>query len=88
MTPAQDAQYTVALKATVKNDAARKARTAAADAAKGRAARPEPNFERLLNMREEFSELSANERKVAIPEWVRFTQMLTAEQRHWSGSTP
>lgn len=82
MTPAQDAQYTVALKATVKaNDAARKARTAAADAAKAELARPEPNFERLLNMREEFSELSANERKVAISEWVRFTQMLNAEQK-------
>ena len=51
------------------------------DAAKAELARPEPNFERLLNMREEFSELSANERKVAISEWVRFTQMLTAEQK-------
>ena len=49
--------------------------------AKAELARPEPNFERLLNMREEFSELSANERKVAISEWVRFTQMLTAEQK-------
>ena len=49
--------------------------------AKAELAKPEPNFERLLNMREEFSELSANERKVAISEWVRFTQMLTAEQK-------
>ncbi len=82
MTPAQDAQYTVALKATVKaNEAARKARTAAADAAKAELAKPEPNFERLLSMREEFGELSANERKAAISEWVRFTQMLNAEQK-------
>lgn len=82
MTPAQDAQYTVALKATVKaNDAARKARTAAAEAAKAELAKAEPNFERLLNMREEFAELSANERKAAVSEWVRFTQMLNAEQK-------
>ena len=82
MTPAQDAQYTVALTATVKaNDAARKARTAAAEAAKAELAKAEPNFERLLNMREEFAELSANERKAAVSEWVRFTQMLNAEQK-------
>lgn len=82
MTAAQDAQYTVALKATVKaNDAARKARTAAADAAKAELAKPEPDFERLLNMREEFGALGENERKTAIAEWVRFTRMLSTEQK-------
>ena len=63
MTPAQDAQYTVALTATVKANDARKARTVAAEAVKAELAKAEPNFERLLNMREEFAELSANERK-------------------------
>lgn len=81
MTPAQDAQYTVALKATVKaNDAARKARTAAAEAARTELAKAEPDFERLLNLPEEFSEFSTRERKAANAEWVRFTRMLSAEQ--------
>ena len=37
------------------NDGARKARTAAADAARRKRSQAGANFERLLNMREEFS---------------------------------
>ncbi|MCC7067000.1 MAG: hypothetical protein IT523_00955 [Burkholderiales bacterium] len=78
----QDAQYTAALKATVKaNDAARRGRTAAAEAAKAELSKAEPDFERLLNMRDEFAERSASERKTAIREWVKFTQLLSVEQK-------
>ena len=63
------------------NDAARRGRTAAAEAAKAELSKAEPDFERLLNMRDEFAERSASERKTAIREWVKFTQLLSVEQK-------
>lgn len=82
LNPTQDAQYTVASQATQKAFvAARKARTAAADIAKAELAKPDPDFARLLNLREETQAAFASERKTAISEWVKFTQLLTAEQK-------
>lgn len=82
LNPTQDAQYTVASQATQKAmQAARKARSAAADAAKAELAKPDPDFARLLNLREETQAAFASERKLAISEWVKFTQLLTAEQK-------
>ena len=82
LNPTQDAQYTVASQATQKAmQAARKARSAAADAAKAELAKPDPDFARLLNLREETQAAFASERKLAISEWVKFTQLLTTEQK-------
>lgn len=82
LNPAQDAQYTVASQATLKAFvAARKARTAAADAAKAELAKADPDFARLLNLREETQAAFAGERKAAISEWIKFTQLLSTEQK-------
>ena len=78
----QDAQYTVAMQSSIKaNEAARKARVAAAAAAKAELAKPDPDFARLLNLRDETQAVTASERKAAISEWVKFTQVLTTEQK-------
>ena len=78
----QDAQYTVAMQSTIKaNEATRKARTAAAATAKAELAKSDPDFARLLNLRDETQGATAVERKVAIAEWVKFTQILTTEQK-------
>lgn len=78
----QDAQYTVAMQSTIKaNEAARKARVAATAAAKAELAKADPDFARLLNLRDETQAATASERKAAISEWVKFTQVLTTEQK-------
>lgn len=78
----QDAQYTVAMQSTIKaNDSVRKARTAAAATAKAELAKADPDFARLLNLRDETQGATVAERKVAIAEWVKFTQILTTEQK-------
>lgn len=82
LNPAQDAQYTVASQATLKAFvAARKARTAAADAAKAELTKADPDFARLLNLGDETQAGYAAERKIAISEWIKFTQLLTTEQK-------
>ena len=78
----QDAQYVVAMQLSVKaNESTRKARVAAAATAKAELAKPDPDFARLLNLRDETQAATALERKAAIAEWVKFTQLLTAEQK-------
>ena len=78
----QDAQYTVAMQSSIKaNEAARKARVAAAAAAKAELAKPDPDFARLLNLRDETQAATASERKAAISVWVKFTEVLTTEQK-------
>ena len=78
----QDAQYTVAMQSTIKaNESNRKARVAAAATAKTELAKTEPDFARLLNLRDETQATTATERKAAIAEWVKFTQLLTTEQK-------
>ena len=82
LNPTQDAQYAVAMQATVKgNEAVRRARVAAAATAKAELSKVDPDFARLLNLRDETQAASAAERKAAIAEWVKFTQLLTAEQK-------
>ena len=82
LNPTQDAQYTVASQATLKAlTAARKARSAAAEVAKAELAKADPDFARLLNLREEAAAAISVERKLAISEWVKFTQLLTTEQK-------
>ena len=79
---AQDAQYAVAMQLTIKaNDSTRKARIAAAATAKTELAKTEPDFARLLNLRDETQAATAVERKAAIAEWVKFMQILTTEQK-------
>lgn len=79
---AQDAQYVLALQATLKgNEATRRARVAAAATAKAELAKADPDFSRLLNLREETQAASSAERKTAIAEWVKFTQTLSTEQK-------
>ena len=78
----QDAQYSVASLATLKAlEAARKARTASAATAKAELAKADPDFGRLLTLREETQAATATERKTAISEWVKFTQLLSTEQK-------
>jgi hypothetical protein len=78
----QDAQYVVAMQLSIKaNESARKARVAAAATAKAELAKADPDFARLLNLRDETQAASAVERKAAITEWVKFTQTLTTEQK-------
>jgi hypothetical protein len=82
LNPTQEAQYTVASQATLKAfTAARKARTAAADAAKAELTKTDPDFARLLNLGDETRAAYAAERKTAISEWIKFTQLLTTEQK-------
>jgi len=82
LNPAQDAQYTVASQATLKAlVAARKARTASAEAARAELTKPDPDFARLLNLGDETQAAFAAERKIAISEWIKFTQLLSAEQK-------
>ncbi len=82
LNPTQDAQYVVASQATQKAFvAARKARSAAAETARAELAKPDPDFVRLLNLREETEAAFASERKAAISEWIKFTQLLTTEQK-------
>jgi Spy/CpxP family protein refolding chaperone len=79
---AQDVQYVAAMQASIKaNESARKARVAAAATAKAELAKADPDFARLLNLRDETQAATATERKAAINEWVKFTQILTAEQK-------
>ena len=78
----QDAQYVIAMQLTIKaNESARKARVAAATTAKEELAKVDPDFARLLNLRDETQAATAVERKAAISEWVKFTQILTTEQK-------
>ena len=78
----QNAQYTAAMQSTIKaNEAMRKARTAAAATAKAELAKADPDFARLLNLRDETQGATAGESKAAIAEWIKFTQMLTTEQK-------
>ena len=73
-----------ALTATVMaNDAARKGTHRCGRGGKAELAKAEPNFERLLNMREEFpAELSANGRKAAVSGGVGLhPDVLNAEQK-------
>ena len=78
----QDAQYVVAMQLTIRaNESARKARVAAAATAKAELAKVDPDFARLLNVRDETQAATAVERKAAIAEWVKFTQILTTEQK-------
>ena len=78
----QDAQYVVAMQITIKaNESARKARVAAAATAKAELAKMDPDFARLLNLRDETQAATASERQAAIAEWVKFTQLLTTEQK-------
>lgn len=78
----QEAQYTVALRATqIAFEAARKARTAAAIAAKAELSKADPDFAKLLALRDETAIATAAERKLANAEWVKFTQLLSAEQK-------
>ena len=82
LNPTQDAQYSVASLATLKAlEAARKARTAAAATAKAELAKADPDFGRILTLREETQAATASERKTAISEWVKFTQLLSTEQK-------
>jgi len=82
LNPTQDAQYAVASQATIKAmEAARRARSAAAAAAKAELAKADPDFGKLLSLRDETLASTANERKIAISEWVKFTQLLTTEQK-------
>jgi hypothetical protein len=79
---AQDAQYVAAMRASIKaNEAVRKARVAAAAAAKTELTKVDPDFARILNLRDETQATTAVERKAAIAEWVKFTQILNAEQK-------
>lgn len=79
---AQDAQYAVASQATIKAmEAARRARSAAAAAARAELAKADPDFGKVLTLREETLASTANERKTAISEWVKFTQLLSTEQK-------
>lgn len=78
----QDAQYTVAMQSSIKvNESMRKARVAASMTAKVELAKADPDFARLLNLRDETQAATAAERKAAIAEWVKFTQILTTEQK-------
>ena len=78
----QDAQYVVAMQSTIKaNESARKARVTAAATAKAELAKLDPDFARLLNLRDETQAATASERQAAIAEWVKFTQLLTTEQK-------
>ncbi len=78
----QDAQYIVAMQSTIKaHESTRKARVAATATAKTELAKADPDFARLLNLRDETQAATANERKTAIAEWVKFTQLLTTEQK-------
>ena len=78
----QDAQYVVAMQLSIKaNESIRKARVAAAGVAKAELAKADPDFARLLNLRDETQAATAAERKAAIAEWVKFTQILTTEQK-------
>lgn len=78
----QDAQYAVASQATIKAmEAARRARSAAAAAAKAELAKADPDFGKVLNLREDAMAGTEAERKAAISEWVKFTQLLTTEQK-------
>jgi hypothetical protein len=79
---AQDAQYVLAMQSTIKaNEANRKARIAITATAKAELAKADPDFARLLNLHEEGQLATATERKTAIAEWVKFTQLLTTEQK-------
>ena len=78
----QDAQYSVASIATLKAlEAARKARSAAAATAKAELAKADPDFGRILTLRDETQAATATERKTAISEWVKFTHLLSTEQK-------
>jgi hypothetical protein len=78
----QDAQYVVAMQLTIKaNELTRKARVAAAATAKTELAKTDPDFARLFNLCEETQATFALERKAAVAEWVKFTQILTTEQK-------
>ena len=82
LNPTQDAQYSVASMATLKAlESARKARTASAATAKAELAKVDPDFARLLSLRDETQAATATERKTAISEWVKFTQLLSTEQK-------
>ena len=79
---AQGAQYSVASQATIKAiEAARKARTASVATAKTELAKADPDFGRILTLREETQAATASERNAAISEWVKFTQLLSTEQK-------
>ena len=78
----QDAQYNVAMQSTIKaNESMRKARTMATAAAKAELAKADPDFALVLNLRDDTQTTTASERKVAIAEWVKFTQILSGEQK-------
>ncbi len=82
LNPAQDAQYSVASQATIKAiEAARNARSASAAIAKAELAKADPDFGRILMLREEAQAATASERRTAISEWVKFTQLLSTEQK-------
>ena len=82
LNPTQDAQYTVASQATVKAiDAMRRARAASGEAAKVELNKPDPDFGRLLALREEAASAASGERRTANAEWVKFAQLLTTEQK-------
>ena len=78
----QDAQYIVAMQSTIKaNESMRKARTAATAAAKAELAKADPDFLMLLSLRDDTQVATSAERKAAIAEWVKFTQILSGEQK-------
>lgn len=78
----QDAQYTVALRATqVAMGAARRARAASAVAAKAELSKADPDFAKLLTLGEDAANTTSAERKTANAEWVKFTQLLSTEQK-------
>lgn len=82
LTAEQNAQYTVASRATqVAMEAARKARTASAVAAKAELLKADPDFAKLLMLREDTVNATSAERKVANAEWIKFTQLLSTEQK-------
>lgn len=82
LTAEQDAQYTIASRATqVAMEAARKARTASAVAAKAELMKADPDFAKLLALRDDTVNASSAERKLANSEWIKFTQLLSTEQK-------
>jgi Spy/CpxP family protein refolding chaperone len=82
LTAEQDAQYTVALRATqVAMEAARKARTASAVAVKAELSKADPDFAKILTLREDTVNATSAERKQANAEWIKFTQLLSTEQK-------
>lgn len=82
LNPTQEAQYTVASRATqVAMESARKARTASAVAAKAELSKADPDFAKLLMLREETVNATSAERTQANAEWIKFAQMLTTEQK-------